>query len=77
MMKLRQSATPEKVTVIINQTGNAYEAGLLEAWNPIKAYWEEPSEENRKNLRMLLAFETTCSQYYARHSDISPQQNQL
>ncbi len=30
---------PERITGIISQNGNAYEEGLSEGWNPIRAYW--------------------------------------
>ena len=30
---------PERITAIISQNGNAYEEGLSEGWNPIRAYW--------------------------------------
>ena len=35
---------PERVTGLIVQNGNAYEEGLKEFWNPIKAYWADGSE---------------------------------
>jgi pimeloyl-ACP methyl ester carboxylesterase len=54
---------PERITAIISQNGNAYEEGLSEGWNPIRAYWLEPSEKNRAALRTLLAPETTRWQY--------------
>ena len=54
---------PERITAIISQNGNAYEEGLSDGWNPIRAYWQDPSEENRKALRGLLAPETTRWQY--------------
>jgi len=54
---------PERITAIISQNGNAYEEGLSEGWNPIRAYWREPSAENRKALRAFLAPETTRWQY--------------
>ena len=57
------AAHPEQVTAIITQNGNAFEEGLLDAWSPIRAYWEEPSQENRDNLRALLSLETTRFQY--------------
>ena len=31
---------PERVDTLIVQNGNAYEEGLLEFWDPIKAYWK-------------------------------------
>ena len=54
---------PERITAIISQNGNAYEEGLSEGWSPIKAYWQIPSEANRKALRAFLAPETTRWQY--------------
>jgi pimeloyl-ACP methyl ester carboxylesterase len=54
---------PERITAIITQNGNAYEEGLSEGWNPIRAYWQEPSAANRDALRAFLAPETTRWQY--------------
>ena len=54
---------PERITAIISQNGNAYEEGLSEGWNPIQAYWREPTEANRQALRPFLAPETTAWQY--------------
>jgi pimeloyl-ACP methyl ester carboxylesterase len=54
---------PERVTAIISQNGNAYAEGLSEGWNPIRAYWEDPSQANRDTLRAFLAPETTIWQY--------------
>jgi len=55
---------PERVTAIISQNGNAYEAGLGEAWGPIRTYWSQPTAENREVLRRnILTFETTRWQY--------------
>ena len=45
---------PERIQAIITQNGNAYEEGLLSSWDPIRAYWENPSEENKENLKNLL-----------------------
>ena len=56
-------AHPERITAIISQNGNAYEEGLNEFWNPIKAYWKEPTPENRWALRAFLSPETTRWQY--------------
>ena len=39
---------PDRITAIISQNGNAYEEGLSDGWNPIRAYWQDPSEANRK-----------------------------
>src|ERR1700722_18477930 len=54
---------PERITAIISQNGNAYEEGLTDGWNPIRAYWEDASPANRQALRAFLAPETTVWQY--------------
>ena len=54
---------PERITAIISQNGNAYEEGLSDGWNPIRAYWQDPSEANRKAFRVFLTPETTFWQY--------------
>jgi pimeloyl-ACP methyl ester carboxylesterase len=54
---------PERITAIISQNGNAYAEGLSEGWNPIRAYWKDPSAANRKELRAFLAPEATRWQY--------------
>src|ERR1700744_3732133 len=66
---------PERITAIISQNGNAYVEGLSDGWNPIRAYWEEPSTANRNALRSMLAPETTYWQYthgVADASSVSP-----
>lgn len=54
---------PERITAIISQNGNAYEEGLSDGWNPIRAYWENPTLDNRNVLRAFLKPETTIWQY--------------
>jgi hypothetical protein len=54
---------PERVTAIISQNGNAYVEGLSDGWNPIRAYWQDPSEVNRAALRAFLSPDTTIWQY--------------
>jgi pimeloyl-ACP methyl ester carboxylesterase len=54
---------PDRITAIISQNGNAYEEGLSDGWNPIRAYWQDPSQANREALRAFLAPETTIWQY--------------
>ena len=54
---------PERITAIISQNGNAYEEGLSDGWNPIQAYWKEPSQANRDALRDFLKPEATVWQY--------------
>jgi len=54
---------PERITGIISQNGNAYEEGLSAGWNPIRAYWRQPTQTHRDALRSLLSPETTLWQY--------------
>jgi pimeloyl-ACP methyl ester carboxylesterase len=54
---------PDRITAIISQNGNAYEEGLSEGWNPIRAYWQDASPTKREALRAFLAPETTVWQY--------------
>jgi pimeloyl-ACP methyl ester carboxylesterase len=54
---------PERITAIISQNGNAYEEGLSDGWNPIRAYWREPTEAHRAALRDFLTPEATRWQY--------------
>ena len=66
---------PERITAIISQNGNAYQEGLSDGWNPIRAYWEDPSAANRNALRTLLSPETTRWQYthgVPDSADVSP-----
>ena len=43
------TAHPERITAIINQNGNAYEAGLGEAWQGIRALWKDRNETYRSS----------------------------
>ena len=45
---------PERVTAIVSQNGNAYEAGLGDAWAPIQQYWRAPTAANREVIRKML-----------------------
>jgi pimeloyl-ACP methyl ester carboxylesterase len=54
---------PERVAAIISQNGNAYVDGLSQAWNPITAYWQEPTPARRAALRGFLTPEATRQQY--------------
>jgi pimeloyl-ACP methyl ester carboxylesterase len=62
---------PERIAAIISQNGNAYEEGLSDGWNPIRAYWREPTKANRDALRSFLSPETTVWQYTHGVSDPS------
>ena len=66
---------PDRITAIITQNGNAYEVGLSDGWNPIRTYWENPSDANRIALRAFLTPEATRWQYthgVPDEADISP-----
>lgn len=54
---------PERISAIITQNGNTYLDGLSEAFVPIRAYWNDPTEANRDALRALLTPATTLFQY--------------
>ena len=54
---------PQRVSGFIIQNGNAYEEGLREFWDPIKAYWADPSDENGDALRGFLTLEATKWQF--------------
>lgn len=62
---------PERITGIISQNGNAYTDGLSDGWTPVRAYWEDPSAENRAALQSFLSPETTRWQYVHGVSDES------
>ena len=54
---------PERVAAIVSQNGNAYEAGLGDAWAPIRHYWSEPSSANREAIRKVLNLEGMRREY--------------
>ena len=54
---------PERITALVVQNGNAYEEGLKQFWNPIKAYWADGSDAHREALRAGLTPAATKSQY--------------
>jgi pimeloyl-ACP methyl ester carboxylesterase len=56
-------ARPERVAAIVSQNGNAYEAGLGDAWAPIQRYWREPTLQNREAVRRELSSEGIRTQY--------------
>jgi pimeloyl-ACP methyl ester carboxylesterase len=57
------SMHPEAVTAMIVQNGNAYDEGLSPFWDPIRAYWADPTLANRNALRAGLTLDATRSQY--------------
>ena len=54
---------PEKIEALIVQNGNAYDEGLGEFWEPLKAYWSDPTEKNKNALKKFLTLEATKWQY--------------
>jgi pimeloyl-ACP methyl ester carboxylesterase len=54
---------PERIEALIVQNGNAYDEGLREFWDPLKAYWSEPNEKNKDALKKFLTVEATRWQY--------------
>lgn len=62
---------PERISAIITQNGNSYLEGISEAFNPVQAYWANPTEENRNALRGFLQPETTLFQYTHGVADVS------
>lgn len=58
------AAHPERVQGLIIQNGNAYDEGLRDFWNPIKAYWKDKTPENAQGLAdALLTIDATKWQY--------------
>jgi pimeloyl-ACP methyl ester carboxylesterase len=57
-------ARPDSITAIISQNGNAYDEGLSHAWDDIRRYWDDPSEQNREALHQsMLTFDAIRAQY--------------
>lgn len=54
---------PERVQALIVQNGNAYDEGLREFWNPIKAYWKDRTDENAVPIKKIFMPEGTKWQY--------------
>lgn len=55
--------SPERIQSIIVQNGNAYDEGLRDFWDPIRAYWNDPSPSNRAALTHLVSIDATKWQY--------------
>jgi len=62
---------PERVSALIIQNGNAYDEGLREFWDPVKAYWADGSTEHREALSGLVTLEITKFQYTDGVKDLS------
>lgn len=57
------TAHPERVTAIINQNGNAYEAGLGEAWASTRALWADRNPKTEAALLPVFSLEGLEWQY--------------
>jgi pimeloyl-ACP methyl ester carboxylesterase len=65
------TAHPERVTALIVQNGNAYEEGIAEFWDPIKAYWATGAAPEREAIRWLTSPKATQWQYSNGVPDLS------
>lgn len=54
---------PERISAIVSQNGNTYLEGVSDAFAPVRAYWNAPTQANRDALRGFLAPATTLFQY--------------
>jgi pimeloyl-ACP methyl ester carboxylesterase len=56
---------PERVRALVVQNGNAYAEGLSSGWDPLRAYWQQPSGANRRKLQGWLTRDGIRLQYLA------------
>jgi pimeloyl-ACP methyl ester carboxylesterase len=56
-------AEPKKVSALVVQNGNAYEEGLKEFWDPIRAHWKLNTLETREALRAATTLDGIRWQY--------------
>ena len=57
------SKNPDRVTAFIVQNGNAYNEGIEQFWDPIKAYWRTGGSAEREAIRWLTSLKATKWQY--------------
>ena len=62
-------ARPDRVLGLIIQNGNAHEEGLGPDWEPNKAYWADPTPENRARLPDWLNFKGIKDTYVGKIPD--------
>jgi pimeloyl-ACP methyl ester carboxylesterase len=62
-------ARPDRVLGLIIQNGNAHQEGLGPDWEPNKAYWADPTPENRAKLPAWLNFEGVKGTYVGKIPD--------
>lgn len=54
---------PERILGLIVQNGNAHDDGLGSQWDSARAYWSDPTEENRARLPEWLNFDGVRDEY--------------
>jgi pimeloyl-ACP methyl ester carboxylesterase len=65
-------ANPEGISAIISQNGNAYEEGLgAAAWAPLRAYWKQPSEAIRDQIKERMSLDGVREAYFQGVPDVS------
>lgn len=56
---------PHRVAGIISQNGNTYLEGLTgEAWDPLRAYWANPSPDKREPIRARMTLDGIKAAYF-------------
>ena len=65
------AANPDKISALIVQNGNAYDEGIAEFWDPLKAYWRTGAAAEREALRAFTETEATRWQYTHGVPDVS------
>jgi pimeloyl-ACP methyl ester carboxylesterase len=62
---------PERVSALIIQNGNAYEAGMGDFWATTRALWADNSAANQDVMRPFLTLDATRFQYVAGVKDVA------
>ena len=63
------SKHPERITGIVSQSGNTYEEGIGAGFAPVKAYWAEPSNPERREALKFIFEYSTIKWSYSHGSD--------
>jgi pimeloyl-ACP methyl ester carboxylesterase len=63
-------ANPDAISAIISQNGNAYEEGLgAGPWAPLRAYWKQPSQAIRDEIKARMSLDGVRDAYFQGVSD--------
>jgi pimeloyl-ACP methyl ester carboxylesterase len=54
---------PHRIRSLIIQNANAHESGMGPQWEPVRAYWADPTPEREAEVTEFLTFEGTRKQY--------------